>query len=124
MGLGALVVGVLKSMSHHSCPWDLVEYGGKACLSPVQRCPADSGPGRCFRAACLQRLYGDGPVFCFWRERPRLAWSFVVLGVVLGLAMGSARSCAGRIFLSQPVGRVVGLVFPGGGLRACFHPVC
>lgn len=34
MGVGALVVGVLKSVSHHSCPWDLVEYGGKAMSYP------------------------------------------------------------------------------------------
>jgi membrane-associated PAP2 superfamily phosphatase len=44
MGLGALVVGVLKSMSHHSCPWDLVEYGGKAmsypCSAPSRRTAA------------------------------------------------------------------------------------
>jgi membrane-associated PAP2 superfamily phosphatase len=49
MGLGALVVGVLKSVSHHSCPWDLVEYGGKAVSYPLfGSAPADSGPGRCF----------------------------------------------------------------------------
>ncbi len=34
MGLGALVVGVLKSISHHSCPWDLVEYGGRSVSYP------------------------------------------------------------------------------------------
>jgi hypothetical protein len=49
----------------------------------------------------------------------------VVLGVVLGLAMGYGQVMRGAHFsLSQPVGRVVGLVFPGGGLRAYFHPVC
>lgn len=39
MGLGALVVGLLKSMSHHSCPWDLVEYGGKAVSYPLFSSP-------------------------------------------------------------------------------------
>ncbi len=49
MGLGALVVGVLKSISHHSCPWDLVEYGGRSVSYPLfSAVPADSGPGRCF----------------------------------------------------------------------------
>ena len=38
-----------ESMSHHSCPWDLVEYGGKAVSYPLfSAIPADSGPGRCF----------------------------------------------------------------------------
>ena len=96
MGLGALVVGVLKSISHHSCPWDLVEYGGKAVSYPLfSAVPADSGPGRCFPGG----RSGSGD----------------------GLRPVDAR---GTFFLSQPVGRVVGLVFPGGGLRAGFHPVC
>ncbi|AJJ64424.1 putative membrane protein [Yersinia aldovae 670-83] len=29
-GVGPLVIGILKATSAHSCPWDLVEYGGKA----------------------------------------------------------------------------------------------
>jgi hypothetical protein len=66
-----------------------------------------------------------GLFFAFWRERPRLAWSFVVLGILLGLAMGFGQVMRGAHFsLTQPVGRVVGLVFPGGSLRAGFHPVC
>lgn len=55
MGLGALVVGVLKSISHHSCPWDLVEYGGKAVSYPLfSAVPADSGPDAAFPAATPQ----------------------------------------------------------------------
>jgi membrane-associated PAP2 superfamily phosphatase len=45
MGLGALVVGVLKSVSHHSCPWDLVEYGGKAMSIPCSALPGRQRPG-------------------------------------------------------------------------------
>lgn len=65
-----------------------------------------------------------GLFFAFWRERPRLAWSFVALGVVMGLLMGFGQVMRGAHFFSQPVGRVVGLVFPGAGLRAGFHLVC
>ena len=66
-----------------------------------------------------------GLFFAFWRERPRLAWSFVALGVLLGLAMGFGQVMRGAHFFSHNlVGRVVGLVFPGGRLRAGFHPVC
>lgn len=50
MGLGALVVGVLKSISHHSCPWDLVEYGGKAvsypCSAPFRQTAARAAASR------------------------------------------------------------------------------
>jgi membrane-associated PAP2 superfamily phosphatase len=42
-----------------------------------------------------------GLFFAFWRERPRLAWSFVVLGVVLGLAMGYGQVMRGAHFFSH-----------------------
>jgi membrane-associated PAP2 superfamily phosphatase len=102
MGLGALVVGALKSISHHSCPWDLVEYGGKAVS---YLCSARLGRQWSWallpRWSCLQRLYGDGLVFAFWRDRPRLAWCFVALGVVLGLAMGYGQVMRGAHFFSH-----------------------
>ena len=103
MGLGALVVGVLKSMSHHSCPWDLVEYGGKAMSYPLfSAVPADSGPGRCFPGGhSSSGFMVMGLFFAFWRERPRLAWSFVVLGILLGLAMGFGQVMRGAHFFSH-----------------------
>lgn len=103
MGLGALVVGVLKSISHHSCPWDLVEYGGKAVSYPLfSAVPADSGPGRCFPGGhSSSGFMVMGLFFAFWRERPRLAWSFVVLGAVLGLAMGYGQVMRGAHFFSH-----------------------
>ncbi|HFV9238096.1 phosphatase PAP2 family protein [Enterobacter mori] len=103
MGLGALVVGVLKSISHHSCPWDLVEYGGKAVSYPLfSAVPADSGPGRCFPGGhSSSGFMVMGLFFAFWRERPRLAWSFVVLGAVLGLVMGYGQVMRGAHFFSH-----------------------
>ncbi|MGX5870808.1 phosphatase PAP2 family protein [Enterobacter cloacae] len=103
MGLGTLVVGVLKSLSHHSCPWDLVEYGGKAVSYPLfSSAPADSGPGRCFPGGhASSGFMVMGLFFAFWRERPRLAWSFVTFGVVLGLAMGFGQVMRGAHFFSH-----------------------
>ncbi len=49
IGIGPLVVGLLKATSAHSCPWDLLEYGGKAMSFPLfGTTPAFPGPGRCF----------------------------------------------------------------------------
>lgn len=103
MGLGTLVVGALKSISHHSCPWDLVEYGGKAVSYPLfSAVPAASGPGRCFPGGhASSGFMVMGLFFAFWRERPRLAWSFVVLGAIAGLAMGYGQVMRGAHFFSH-----------------------
>lgn len=103
MGLGALVVGVLKSASHHTCPWSLVEYGGKAVSYPLfGDVPADSGPGRCFPGGhSSSGFMVMGLFFAFWRERPRLAWSFVAIGIVLGLVMGYGQVMRGAHFFSH-----------------------
>lgn len=103
MGLGALVVGALKSLSHHSCPWDLVEYGGRAVSYPLfSAVPADSGPGRCFPGGHASSGFMImGLFFAFWRERPRLAWAFVALGAAMGLLMGFGQVMRGAHFFSH-----------------------
>lgn len=35
IGLGSATVGFLKSWSTHSCPWDIVRYGGQAIEYPL-----------------------------------------------------------------------------------------
>lgn len=103
MGLGTLVVGVMKGMSHHSCPWDLLEYGGKAVSYPLfGSAPDGSGPGRCFPGGhASSGFMVMGLFFAFWRERPRLAWCFVALGIVAGLAMGFGQVMRGAHFFSH-----------------------
>lgn len=103
MGLGTLVVGVLKSTSHHSCPWDLLEYGGKAVSYPLfSSTPDGSGPGRCFPGGhASSGFMVMGLFFAFWRDRPRLAWCFVALGAVAGLTMGFGQVMRGAHFFSH-----------------------
>ena len=102
MGLGTLVVGVLKSLSHHSCPWDLVEYGGKAvsypCSVPLRQTAV---PPLLPRRPCVQRLYGDGSVLCLLARASASRPSFVAFGVVLGLAMGFGQVMRGAHFFSH-----------------------
>lgn len=41
-------VALLKSLSAHSCPWDLARYGGSAAFFPfLAAVPPEAGPGRC-----------------------------------------------------------------------------
>jgi hypothetical protein len=113
MGLGALVVGVLKSISHHSCPWDLVEYGGKAVSYPCSAPPGRQWSGALLpRWSCLQRLYGDGLVLpsgasvhvwpgALSPGRGVRVWQWVTV-----------RSCAGRISSLTTCGLGGGSGFP------------
>ena len=49
IGLGSATVGLLKSWSSHSCPWDLVRYGGQAIEYPLlSATSAFPGSGHCF----------------------------------------------------------------------------
>ncbi|URO00569.1 phosphatase PAP2 family protein [Leclercia adecarboxylata] len=103
MGLGTAVVGIMKAISHHSCPWDLVEYGGKALSYPLfGTAPVGSGPGRCFPGGhASSGFMVMGLFFTFWHERPRLAWAMVAAGILLGLAMGYGQVMRGAHFFSH-----------------------
>ncbi len=102
-GLGALTVGVLKATSHHSCPWDLVEYGGKAISYPLfGQVPEGSGPGRCFPGGHASSGFAVMALFfLFYRERPTLAWCCLAGGIALGLAMGYGQVMRGAHFFSH-----------------------
>ena len=70
IGIGPLVVGILKATSAHSCPWDLIEYGGKAMSFPLfGAVPALPGPGRCFPAGTPRAVSRSWRCFsCFIRS--------------------------------------------------------
>lgn len=103
IGIGPLVVGVLKATSAHSCPWDLLEYGGKAMSFPLfGATPAFPGPGRCFPGGhassgfALMALF-----FLFYPQRPRLAYWCWLGGITLGMLMGFGQIMRGAHFLSH-----------------------
>ncbi len=102
-GLGALTVGILKATSHHSCPWDLLEYGGKATSYPLfGEVPAGSGPGRCFPGGHASSGFAAMALFfLFYRERPTLAWCCLAGGIALGLIMGYGQVMRGAHFFSH-----------------------
>jgi len=103
IGIGPLVVGILKATSVHSCPWDLLEYGGKAMSFPLfGTTPAFPGPGRCFPGGhassgfALMALF-----FLFYPQRPRLAYWCWLGGITLGMLMGFGQIMRGAHFLSH-----------------------
>jgi len=102
-GVGALAIGILKATSHHSCPWDLVEYGGKAISYPLfGHVPDGSGPGRCFPGGHASSGFAVMALFfLFYRERPTLAWCCFTGGAALGLIMGYGQVMRGAHFFSH-----------------------
>lgn len=114
MGAGALVVGLLKAVSHHSCPWDLVDYGGQAISWPLfGQVPTNSGPGHCFPGGhASSGFMVMAFFFLFYPEKPRLAWISLVIGIVLGLAMGYGQVMRAHIFLAITYGLAGGSGLP------------
>nr|WP_142011564.1 phosphatase PAP2 family protein [Serratia fonticola] len=103
VGIGPLVVGILKATSAHSCPWDLLQYGGKAMSFPLFGTPpAIPGPGHCFPGGhassgfALMALF-----FLFYPQRPRLAYWCWLGGFALGMLMGFGQIMRGAHFLSH-----------------------
>jgi len=103
MALTALVVGGLRELSAHSCPWDLAQFGGSAQWFPLfGQLPADPGPGRCLPAAhassgfALFALY-----FALRDEHPRLARAALALAWFLGLLAGGVQVARGAHLASH-----------------------
>ncbi|QHM70425.1 hypothetical protein C7M51_00698 [Mixta intestinalis] len=102
-GAGALAVGVLKATSAHSCPWDLVAYGGKAFSYPLLgTTPLESGPGRCFPGGHASSGFSLMALFfLYWPTRPKMAWLCWGGAIALGLIMGYGQMMRGAHFLSH-----------------------
>ncbi|QKJ86558.1 Phosphatase PAP2 family protein [Paramixta manurensis] len=103
IGIGPLAVGILKATSAHSCPWSLVEFGGKAISYPLLgHIPLGSGPGRCFPGGHASSGFSAMALFfLFWPERPKLAWFCWSAALALGLLMGFGQVMRGAHFFSH-----------------------
>jgi membrane-associated PAP2 superfamily phosphatase len=103
LGIGPLVVGVLKASSAHSCPWDLLEYGGQAMSYPLLGAvPPHPGPGRCFPGGHASSGFALMAVFfLFYPLRPRIAYTWWFGGLTLGMLMGFGQVMRGAHFFSH-----------------------
>lgn len=102
-GLGAAVVGALKSFSLHSCPWDLVEYGGKAIGYPLLGAVSFfSGPGHCFPGGHASSGFGLMALFfLLYPTKRRIAWWALGFAIIMGLGMGYGQVMRGAHFFSH-----------------------
>ncbi|ERK18455.1 putative membrane protein [Pantoea sp. AS-PWVM4] len=103
LGLGPLVIGILKAHSAHSCPWDLAMFGGKAAnFTLLSAVPENSGPGQCFPGGHASSGFAVmGLFFLWWPEKPRLALLALLAGIALGLLMGYGQVMRGAHFFSH-----------------------
>ena len=97
------VVPALKQLSATSCPYDLVQFGGRVDYVPHWMATrVDGGPGHCFPSGHAVAAFAFLPLYFQWRsERPRLA--LVVLATVLGVGLlfGWAQLARGAHFPSH-----------------------
>jgi membrane-associated PAP2 superfamily phosphatase len=91
MAVIALVVSLLKHYSPVSCPWDLLEYGGK-----------EPQAGRCLPAAHPLTGFALFGLYLALREgRRRAARAVLAAAWVIGLAAGGVQVARGAHFASH-----------------------
>ncbi|MGB4811373.1 MAG: phosphatase PAP2 family protein [Methylophilaceae bacterium] len=96
-------ISILKHQSIHSCPWDLLSYGGTEPWIPLfGHLPAGVNAGHCFPGGhasggfALMALY-----FGFRDTLPKLANIGLMLGLAFGLMMGWTQMMRGAHFMSH-----------------------
>lgn len=130
-GLSAVLTSVLKSLSHHSCPWDLTLFGGAAQFYPLLgRMPmlADGspagGPGKCFPSGhastgwmwlCVLFAAHKAPVGSWMKKGQR----YLTAGVIsLGSLVSAVQISRGAHFLSHTLATIVICLLIAWGLDA------
>jgi PAP2 (acid phosphatase) superfamily protein len=103
IGLGSTVVGLLKSVSQHACPWDLVEYGGRAIEYPLlSSTNYFDGPGHCFPGGHASGGFSLVALFfLFYPKNKNIAFVSFAAAILLGQIMGFGQVVRGAHFLSH-----------------------
>lgn len=97
------LVPTLKQFSLTSCPWDLLEFGGRAqYVTHWQLGVADGGPGRCFPAGHPSGAFGFiAGYFALRPHRPRAARLWLAGTVALGVLFGAGQTLRGAHYPSH-----------------------
>ena len=101
--LTVLLVGLLKSITHVNCPWDLLPFGGAQIYVPTfAPLPDDVAPGRCFPGGHAAGGYGWIALF-FVAKVYRPGWRWIALAFVMlwGGSFDIAQQLRGAHFMSH-----------------------
>lgn len=102
-GVAALIVQTLKGGSAHSCPWDLVQFGGTAYWFPLlQSIDKLAGAGQCWPGGHASAGFAlMAGWFAARKTHPRTARIALVLSLFLGGLMGWIQTVRGAHFLTH-----------------------
>jgi membrane-associated PAP2 superfamily phosphatase len=101
LGSGLVVNVIFKDQWGRYRPRDVVELGGDHAFQPLL-VPGERGRGKSFPCGHCSAGFAFVAFWLLWRRsRPRLARSFLVGAIALGLLMGVGRMSAGAHFLSD-----------------------
>lgn len=98
-----LSVSIVKSVSIHSCPWDLTRYGGVApYLRIFDALPANAVAGHCFPAGHASSALWLASFAVFWLPaRPIVAAMIFSAGLMSGVLLGWIQQMRGAHFLTH-----------------------
>lgn len=101
--LSLAAIALLKYVSHTSCPWDLVEFGGHASwVSHWAWGVRDGGPGRCFPAGHASAAFAFvSGYFALRAVSPAQARAWLIGALLAGLVLGGAQQLRGAHFMSH-----------------------
>ncbi len=98
-----LTVSLLRHLTHVSCPWDLLRYGGDVpYVSIFARLPPGTETGTCFPAGHASGAYAWVALYYYFRVvNPRYRWYGLGFGLTLGLTFDIAQQLRGAHFVSH-----------------------
>ena len=101
--LSALAVSLLRSLSAHSCPWELAIYGGDAdYFRFLDALPANAGPGRCAPSGhASSGFVWIAGYIAARRSSPAAARLALALTLCLGVLAGLTQVVRGAHFVSH-----------------------
>jgi len=103
MVISTSAISVLKRLSMHSCPWDLLPYGGTQPWIPLfGNLPAAAEMGHCFPGGHASGGFALIAIYFGFRDSlPKLANAGLIFGLLFGFAMGWGQMMRGAHFMSH-----------------------
>ena len=102
MLLSSGTVGLLKSVSPHTCPWDIQAYGGTDLYMPLFSSWPQAKLGKCFPAGHATTGFGLMAIYLLTRRAGfRYAYGYWLAALILGFGFGWVQMMRGAHFLSH-----------------------